>query len=100
MAVKFVENKPIGFPQDHSSLRPYSNLFTGHMHSPLPTVPLGCNHTSAKQFDFVLITELEEIGLNSSGGATVFIIASPIHPGYRTYGQLRGRGVQPTQPLN
>ena len=24
---EIVENKPIGFPQDHSSLRPYSNLF-------------------------------------------------------------------------
>jgi redox-sensitive bicupin YhaK (pirin superfamily) len=24
---QIVENKPIGFPQDHSSLRPYSNLF-------------------------------------------------------------------------
>ncbi|MEY3248891.1 MAG: hypothetical protein RL742_934 [Bacteroidota bacterium] len=24
---KIVENKPIGFPQDHGSIRPYSNLF-------------------------------------------------------------------------
>ena len=24
---EIVENKPIGFPQDHSSVRPYSNLF-------------------------------------------------------------------------
>jgi redox-sensitive bicupin YhaK (pirin superfamily) len=24
---EIVENKPIGFPQDHSSIRPYSNLF-------------------------------------------------------------------------
>ncbi len=43
-----------------------------------------------QQFDFVLATEQEEIVLESADGANIFIIASPVHPGYRTYGQLRG----------
>ncbi|MDO8365712.1 MAG: pirin family protein [Saprospiraceae bacterium] len=51
---------------------------------------LSFNGESAKQHDFVLVTEQEEIVLESQGSADVFIIASPVHPGYRTYGQLRG----------
>jgi len=48
------------------------------------------NGEAAKQSDFVLVTEQEEIVLESAGGASVFVIASPVNPGYRTYGQLRG----------
>lgn len=48
------------------------------------------NGEPAKQSDFVQATEQEEILLTSENGANVFIIASPVHPGYRTYGQLRG----------
>lgn len=47
------------------------------------------NGEAAKVSDFVQITELEEIVLNAPKGANVFVIASPVHPGYRTYGQLR-----------
>ncbi|MBV6441453.1 MAG: hypothetical protein EPGJADBJ_03138 [Saprospiraceae bacterium] len=50
------------------------------------------NGEAAKQSDFVQITEAEEIEMKSSGGATVFVIASPVTPGYRTYGQLRRVG--------
>ncbi len=48
------------------------------------------NGERAKQFDFVQVTEEEEILLEAPSGASIFVIASPIHPGYRTYGQLRG----------
>lgn len=44
---------------------------------------------TAKQFDFVQVTDQEKIELNSPNGASVFVIASPVQPGYRTYGQLR-----------
>jgi len=46
------------------------------------------NGEAAKISDFVQITDQEEIALQTEEGASVFIIASPIHPGYRTYGQL------------
>lgn len=45
------------------------------------------NGEAAKQFDFVQATELEELVLESVGGASVFVIASPVQPGYRTYGR-------------
>jgi len=48
------------------------------------------NGEAAKQYDFVQVTEQEEIVLESAKGASVFVIASPVNPGYRTYGQLRG----------
>jgi redox-sensitive bicupin YhaK (pirin superfamily) len=48
------------------------------------------NGETARQFDFVQVTEQEEIVLDSQQGARIFVIASPAHPGYRTYGQLRG----------
>jgi redox-sensitive bicupin YhaK (pirin superfamily) len=50
------------------------------------------NGESAKQSDFVQITEAEKIDLQSQAKAKVFIIASPASPGYRTYGQLRRVG--------
>ncbi len=50
------------------------------------------NSESAKQSDFVQITEASTIELESLTGAKVFIIASPEQPGYRTYGQLRRVG--------
>jgi redox-sensitive bicupin YhaK (pirin superfamily) len=48
------------------------------------------NGEPTRQFDFVQVTEQEEIVLDSQQGARIFVIASPVHPGYRTYGQLRG----------
>ncbi|MFN0212996.1 MAG: pirin family protein [Saprospiraceae bacterium] len=50
---------------------------------------LSFNGESAKKSDFVLATEQEEIVIETTTGADVFIIASPSVPGYRTYGQLR-----------
>lgn len=50
------------------------------------------NGETAKQSDFVLLSEQSKIGLASSAGAKIFIIASPENPGYRTYGQLRRVG--------
>lgn len=50
------------------------------------------NGEAAKQSDFVQITDQTGIDLESQDGAKVFIIASPVHPGYRTYGQLRRVG--------
>ncbi len=50
------------------------------------------NGELAKQSDFVQITEVSTIELESLVGAKVFIIASPEQPGYRTYGQLRRVG--------
>ncbi len=46
------------------------------------------NGEAAKQSDFVQITEQTKIDLESAAGAKVFVIASPVQPGYRTYGQL------------
>ncbi len=45
------------------------------------------NNETAQQFDFVQLTEQDAIKLESRTGATVFIIASPMEPGYQTYGQ-------------
>ncbi|HRI61251.1 MAG TPA: pirin family protein [Saprospiraceae bacterium] len=50
------------------------------------------NGEDAKPSDFVQITEQSKIELQSLAGAKVFIIASPLTPGYRTYGQLRRVG--------
>jgi len=47
------------------------------------------NGETAKQYDFVQVTEQEEIVLESATGAGIFVIASPVNPGYSTYGQLR-----------
>lgn len=47
------------------------------------------NGEAAGQFDFVLLTDQEEIVMHAPQGARVFVIASPVEPGYRTYGQLR-----------
>ncbi len=46
------------------------------------------NGEVAKQFDFVQITEEQSIEIQSLTGASIFIIASPQQPGYRTYGEL------------
>jgi quercetin 2,3-dioxygenase len=48
------------------------------------------NAEKVHAFDFVQVTEQEEIVLNAQQGARIFVIASPVNPGYRTYGQLRG----------
>lgn len=50
------------------------------------------NGEAAKQSDFVQITEQTTIDLEAPAGAKVFVIASPVHPGYRTYGELRRVG--------
>lgn len=50
------------------------------------------NGEATKVSDFVQITETEKIELESNAGAKVFIIASPVTPGYRTYAQLRRAG--------
>lgn len=46
------------------------------------------NGESANSSDFVQITDQTEIVLQTNEGANIFVIASPVHPGYRTYGQL------------
>lgn len=45
------------------------------------------NGETAQQFDFVQITDQDQLTLDAPKGADVFLIASPVHPGYRTYGQ-------------
>ncbi len=50
---------------------------------------LSFNDESARQFDFVLLTDQSSIELRTMTGAKVFLISSPANPGYRTYGQLR-----------
>jgi len=46
------------------------------------------NGVAAKPFDFVQVTDEDEIALEGEDRANVFFIASPVVPGYRTYGQL------------
>ncbi len=46
------------------------------------------NGETVKQFDFILITEEQTIDIQSLTTASIFIIASPVQPGYRTYGDL------------
>ena len=50
------------------------------------------NGSAADVSDFVLLNDQQSIELQSDAGASVFVIASPTQPGYRTYGQLRGAG--------
>ena len=50
---------------------------------------LSLDGESAQYSDFIQITEQESIVLKSEQGASVFVIASPVNPGYRVYGQLR-----------
>jgi redox-sensitive bicupin YhaK (pirin superfamily) len=45
----------------------------------------------AQQFDFVQVSEQTEIILRTSAEASIFVIASPQVPGYRTYGQVMVR---------
>lgn len=47
------------------------------------------NGELAKLEDFVLLSDVEHIEMQSLTGAKVFIISSPQNPGYRTYAQLR-----------
>ena len=42
----------------------------------------------AVESDFVLISDEGSVSLQSENGADVFVIESPIQPGYRTYGQI------------
>ena len=46
------------------------------------------NGESAGVSDFVQIKDEQQIEFQSLTGASVFVIASPIQPGYRTYGEL------------
>jgi len=50
------------------------------------------NGQEAEKNDFVLISGESALELTSAAHATVFLIASPAQPGYRTYGQLRRMG--------
>jgi len=50
------------------------------------------NGAAAGKSDFALLSEVSALELTSTAGATVFLIASPAQPGYRTYGQLRRMG--------
>lgn len=43
--------------------------------------------TSAQTSDFLLLSDLNTVNITSEGGATLFLIASPVTPGYRTYVQ-------------
>jgi quercetin 2,3-dioxygenase len=47
------------------------------------------NGELTKEKDFVLISDVEDIEIQSLSGAKVFIIGSPTQPGYPTYSQLR-----------
>lgn len=47
------------------------------------------NGETAQSSDFILVTDEQELAIQSSGKADLFVIVSPAHPGYRTYGQLR-----------
>lgn len=47
------------------------------------------NGEVARPSDFVQITDADAIELSTVAGAKVFVIASPVTPGYRTYAQLR-----------
>lgn len=47
------------------------------------------NGEVARTSDFVQITDADAIELSTVAGAKVFVIASPVTPGYRTYAQLR-----------
>ncbi|MDX1911064.1 MAG: pirin family protein [Saprospiraceae bacterium] len=46
------------------------------------------NGEDVRTADFVQITETDNLQIETLAGASVFIIASPVQPGYRTYGQL------------
>ena len=47
------------------------------------------NGEAARLSDFVQITDADAIEMSTVAGAKVFVIASPVTPGYRTYAQLR-----------
>ncbi len=49
-----------------------------------PTVDGQATQTS----DFLLITDQESFDIKTDSAAQLFVIASPMQPGYRTYGQL------------
>lgn len=46
------------------------------------------NGEDARTSDFVQITETDSLQIETLTGASIFMIASPVQPGYRTYGQL------------
>lgn len=50
------------------------------------------NGEAVKSSDFVQITDAPNIEVASQSGAKIFVVASPVQPGYRTYGQLRRAG--------
>lgn len=47
------------------------------------------NGQPVQSSDFILITDESELVWSAPAGANIFFIASPMQPGYRTYGQLR-----------
>lgn len=56
---EIVENKPIGFPQDHSSVRPYSNLFYWAHAKALTDSTIGLHpHQGFEICSFVLAGEI------------------------------------------
>lgn len=46
------------------------------------------NGEAAQLSDFVQVSDTDEMTLSTASNARIFIIASPVVPGYRTYGQL------------
>ncbi|MEZ4965184.1 MAG: pirin family protein [Saprospiraceae bacterium] len=50
---------------------------------------LSINGETARQFDFIRISELPSVEMSAEARAKVFLIVSPAQPGYRTYAQLR-----------
>lgn len=47
------------------------------------------NGNPAKTTDFVLIAEEDRLEITATGHASVFVIAAPAEPGYRTYWQMQ-----------
>ncbi len=47
------------------------------------------NGELARQFDFVILSEVEKVEMESLTGGKVFMIESPANPGYQTYSTLR-----------
>lgn len=44
--------------------------------------------TTAQTSDFLLLNDLNTVNIKSEDGAAIFLIASPVAPGYRTYAQF------------
>lgn len=53
---------------------------------------LALDNKTAVPTDFILVHGEAALAFHARSSTSVFLIASPLHPGYRTYGQLRGMG--------